>query len=69
MEAENETILAQDESGKWDKGVRRFHASADNAAKVLAWVVENTSRKRRRNGRAPSGRISRVGGRARHHPE
>ena len=45
MEAENEMILAQDESGTWDKGVRRFHASADNAARVLAWVVENTSRK------------------------
>lgn len=45
MEAENTAILAQDSPGTWDKGICRFRASAESAAKVLAWVVENTSRK------------------------
>lgn len=46
MESDNEAILAQDRDGTWDKGVCRFNASAESAAQVLAWVVENTSRKR-----------------------
>jgi len=45
MEAENAAILAQDRAGTWQKGVRRFQTPAESAAKVLAWVVENTSRK------------------------
>ena len=45
MAAENAAILSRDEMGAWEKGIRRFNASASSAAQVLAWVVENTSRK------------------------
>ena len=45
MKSDNATILTQDNPGIWDKGVHRFHARAESAAKVLSWVVDNTSRK------------------------
>ena len=45
MEHENATILGQDAPGTWQKGTRRFNVTGESAAKVLAWVVENTSRK------------------------
>ena len=45
MEGENATVLGQDAPGTWQKGVRRFSAAGTSAAKVLAWLVEHTSRK------------------------
>jgi len=44
MESENARVLAQDKHGVWCKGVRRFRANRESAAKVLSWVVDNTSR-------------------------
>jgi len=44
MVAENAAVLAQDEYDTWDKGVKRFQISREGAAKVLSWVVQNTSR-------------------------
>jgi hypothetical protein len=44
MEGENATVLGQDAPGTWQNGTRRFSATATDAAKILAWVVENTSR-------------------------
>ena len=44
MESENARVLAQDKYGTWCKGVRRFRANRESAAKVLSWVVDNTSR-------------------------
>ena len=45
MEEENATILGQDAPSPWKNGVARFNADRGSAAKVLAWLVENTSRK------------------------
>ena len=45
MEHENAIVLGQDAPGTWQKGTRRFNVTGESAAKVLAWVVENTSRK------------------------
>ena len=44
MGSENARVLAQDKYGTWCKGVRRFRANRESAAKVLSWVVDNTSR-------------------------
>ena len=45
MEKENAAILGQDDPSPWKNGVARFNADRASAAKVLAWLVENTSRK------------------------
>jgi hypothetical protein len=45
MEEENAAILAQDDPSAWKNGVARFSTDRGAAAKVLAWLVENTSRK------------------------
>jgi hypothetical protein len=45
MEAENASILGRDNPSPWKNGVARFTTDRGAAAKVLAWVVENTSRK------------------------
>ena len=45
MKQENVTTLAPDECATWKNGVVRFSADRKSAAAVLAWLVENTSRK------------------------
>ena len=45
MEVENAAVLAQDDRATWKNGVVRFNAERRSAANVLAWLVENTSRK------------------------
>ena len=46
MDAENTSVLSQDEHGTWNNGVRRFRTTGHSAADMLSWIVENTSRTR-----------------------
>jgi hypothetical protein len=44
MHANNTLVLAKDEHGTWNKGVRRFRITGQSASDMLSWVVDNTSR-------------------------